>query len=85
MILDFKVTRLYRLDGEGATKAMCDISIGDQFLIKGFSIIEGKKGLFVGVPRGPGKDGKWYNRAFPLTDSAREALNEVVLSAYENS
>jgi len=29
MVLDFKVTRLHKFNGEGATKAMCDISIAD--------------------------------------------------------
>ena len=69
----------------GAKFSRIDISIGDEFAIKGFRVVQGKKGLFVGLPREPGKDGKWYDRAFPLTDSAREALNEVVLAAYENS
>lgn len=83
MVLDFKVERLYRFDGDSATKAVCDISISEQFLVKGFRVIEGKRGLFVGVPREPGKDGKWYDNAFPLTAQAREALNKAVLKAYE--
>ena len=82
MILDFKVTRLYKFNGEGATKAMCDVSIADEFLVKGFRVVEGKNGLFVGVPREQGKDGKWYNSVFPLTAQTREALSEAVLSAY---
>ncbi len=84
MVLEFKVTRIYKFDGEGATKAICDVSISDEFLVKGFRVVEGKNGLFVGVPREPGKDGKWYNNAFPLTAPVREALNGAVLSAYED-
>lgn len=83
MGLDFKVTRLYRFDGTGAVKAVCDVSISDEFVVKGFRIVEGKKGLFVGVPQEPGKNGKWYNSAFPLTAEARQALNKAVLTAYE--
>ncbi len=82
MNLDFKVARLHRFNGEGATKAICDVSIADEFLVKGFRVVEGKKGLFVSAPREPGKDGKWYDNAFPLTAKTREALNEAVLSAY---
>lgn len=85
MVLEFKVTRLYKFDGDGATKAICDVCICDEFLVKGFRVIEGKNGLFVSVPRQPGKDGKWYNSAFPLTAPVRKALNEAVLSAYESS
>jgi len=83
MDLDFKVTRIYKFNGEGPTKAICDISISDQFLVKGFRIVEGKNGLFVGVPRVPGKDDKWYNSAFPLTAQARQLLNDTVLFAYK--
>ncbi len=85
MALDFKVTRIHKLDGDGATKAMCDVAISDEFVVKGFRIIEGKNGLFVGVPREPGKDGKWYNSAFPITSQTREALNEAVISTYMGS
>lgn len=85
MVLDFKVTRLYKFDGEGVTKAICDVVIADEFLVKGFRVIEGKNGLFVGMPREQGKDGKWYDRAFSLTASSRESLNKAVLSVYEGS
>ncbi len=83
MELDFKVTRLHKFDGTGATKAMCDIAISDQIVIKGFRIVEGKNGLFVGLPQEKGKNGKWYDCAFPLTPEVREALNKTVLSAYQ--
>ena len=85
MVLDFKVTRIHKFNGDGPTKAICDISISDEFLVKGFRIIEGKNGLFVSQPREQGKDGKWYSNVFPLTASARQALNEAVLSAYEGN
>lgn len=85
MVLDFKVTRLYKFDNDGATKAICDVSISDEFLVKGFRIIEGKEGLFVGMPRDKGKDGKWYNSVFPLTTAAREALEQALLAVYEDS
>jgi len=85
MVLDFKVIRLHKFDGEGPTKAVCDVSICDEFLVKGFRIIEGKNGLFVGTPREQGKDGKWYSNVFPLTTSAKEALSQAVLSAYEDN
>ncbi len=83
--MDFKVVRLHRFEGDGSTKAVCDVSIADEFLVKGFRIIEGKKGLFVGFPAEPGKDGKWYNSAFPLTAQAREALNKTVLAAFNEN
>ena len=83
MALGIKVVRLFRLNGEQPVRAICDISIDDEFLVKGFTVINGKNGLFVSMPREPGKDGKWYNSAFPLTAQMRQALTETVLAAYE--
>jgi DNA-binding cell septation regulator SpoVG len=46
-MLSFSVKRLYRFDGEGPLKAIADVSIGEEFLVKGFRVVEGKKGVFV--------------------------------------
>lgn len=83
MELDFKVARLHKFDGTSAIKAMCDIAVSDQIVIKGFRIVEGKNGLFVGVPQEKGKNGKWYDNVFPLTPEVREAIDKTVLSAYK--
>lgn len=83
MELEFKVARLHKFEGAGVIKAMCDLSVSDQLVVKGFKVIEGKNGLFVGVPQEKGKNGKWYDNAFPLTPEVREAINKVVLSAYQ--
>ena len=64
--LKIAVTRLHKLNGTGATKALCDISIADCFVVNGLRIVEGKDGLFVCMPREEGKDGKWYNTVIPL-------------------
>lgn len=85
MVLNFKVTRLYKFNGNGPTKAICDVAISDEFLVKGFRIVKGKNGLFVGVPQETGKDGKWHDNAFPLTAAVREELNKTVLAAYEGN
>lgn len=78
-----EVMRLHRLIGESRTKALADISFAGVFVVKGLRVVEGKKGLFVSMPREKGRDGKWYDKAYPLTKEFREALSEVVLEAYE--
>lgn len=82
MGLEFKVTRVHRFDGNGATKAVCDVSISDQFVVRGFRVVEGKKGLFVSLPQDSGKDGKWYDTAFPLNAQVRQSLINAVLTAF---
>jgi stage V sporulation protein G len=78
-----QVVRLYKLDGESKVKAFVDISIGD-FIVKGLRLLEGKKGLFLGMPQEKSKDGKWYNTFFPATKEARQDLTDAVLNAYEH-
>ena len=80
--LKLEVARIHKLDGSGATKAFCDISIFDSLVINGLRIVEGKDGLFVSMPREEGKDGKWYNTVIPLRREVKDEIEKVVLEAY---
>ena len=80
--LKLAVTRLHKLDGSGATKAFCDISILDSLVINGLRIVEGEKGLFVSMPREEGKYGKWYNTVIPLKREVKDQIEKIVLEAY---
>ena len=79
---DLKVVRLHRFEGESKLKAFVDVSIGD-FIVRGLRVVQGQKGLFLGMPQEKAKDGKWYNAFYPATKEARNNLAEVVLSAYQ--
>ena len=81
---DFKmgVSRLHKLDGEGSTKAFCDLSILDSLVITGLRVVEGKEGLFVSMPRKAGKDGKWYSTVIPLRKEIKDEIDRLVLEAY---
>ena len=80
--LKLSVTRLHKLDGTGATKAFCDLSILGSFVIKGLRIVEGEKGLFVSMPSEAGKDGKWYKTVIPLNKEVMSEVERLVLDAY---
>ena len=82
--VNFKIGRLHRLETDGAIKAFVDIVVNDALLIKGLRVIEGKKGLFVSMPKDQGKDKRWYDTIMPLTKEAREEISSAVLSAYRN-
>ena len=81
--LNLSVKRINKFQGEGATRAFCDVAVGESFLMKGFKVVEGKKGLFVGLPGEIGKDGKWYDNVTALTEAAKEEVGRVVLEAYQ--
>ena len=76
------VSRIYRLEGESKLKAFADISVAG-VIVKGLSVVDGSKGLFVSMPRHQGKDGKWYDTVYPATKELREQLSQLVLSAYQ--
>ena len=80
--LRLTVSRLHKLEGTGSTKAFCDLSILDSFIIKGLRVVEGEKGLFVSMPREEGKDGKWYNTVIPLKREVKDEIEKLVLEAY---
>ena len=77
-----QVSRIYRFDGESKLKAFVDITFAG-ILVKGFSVVDGSKGLFVSMPRHQGKDGKWYNTVYPSTKELKEQLSDIVLAAYK--
>lgn len=81
--LNIEVKRVHKLDGDSKLRAFADVAITDLFLIKGLRIVDGKKGLFVGMPREQGKDGQWYQTVFPLSEEVKKQLDEIVLEAYQ--
>jgi len=78
------VSRIYKLDTDSKLKAFADVSFSG-VVVRGFSVVDGKKGLFVSMPRHQGKDGKWYDTVTPTSKELKQQLAEVVLEAYKGS
>ncbi len=81
--IKLEVVRIHRLDNAGSVKAFCDLRLNDDYVIKGFKIVEGTDGLFVGMPSELSKTGKWFNTFRPLSNDAKARLEEVVIGAYK--
>lgn len=79
-----KIERIHTLKGDGPTKAFCDLLLLDTFMVKGIRVVQGKDGLFVGMPREQGKDGKWYETFYPVSKDLRKGLQELVLESYND-
>lgn len=80
--LEIKVNRVFKLETEGPVKGFADIAVNEVLIIKGLRVVEGKKGLFVTMPKSQGKDNKWYDSVYPLTKEARQDIQEAVLEAF---
>jgi len=80
--LKLEVAKVRKLNGSGATKAFCDLSVLGSFIIKGLRVVQGEKGLFVSMPQEAGKDGKWYTTVVPLRREVKDEIEKLVLEAY---
>jgi stage V sporulation protein G len=77
------VSRIFKLANDSKLKAFADVSFSGM-VIKGFSVVDGEKGLFVSMPRHQGKDGKWYETVTPATKELKQQLTQAVLEAYQS-
>jgi stage V sporulation protein G len=77
-----EVNRIHKIEGDSKLKAFVDLSLGG-VIIKGLRIVNGSSGLFVGMPRHQGKDGKWYNTVYAVDKEIQKQISELVLAAYE--
>ena len=79
---EISVKRLTRFTDKGTLKAFVDITIGEHFLVKGLRVVDGRKGLFVSMPRQKTKDETWIDSVEALSKSAKAVVDRVVLEAY---
>ena len=72
---------------DSATKAYASVTLDGMFAVHGLRVMESEKGRFVNMPSTSYKDrdgNTQYNDTFhAITKSAREAINQAVLNAYE--
>ena len=85
MISDIK---LWPQQGQGKIKARGSFLISNAFRVQ-FSVCEGPKGLFVGLPsrKGTDKEGKekYYNDVFCTDKEVFAQMNKAVLDVYNNA
>jgi len=82
-LLTIEVDRIHRFENGGPLRAFVDVILGGQFVIKGFRLVEGKNGLFVGMPSEVGKNGAFYNSVKPITKEAQVELSKAIIQAYQ--
>lgn len=80
-----KIDRMTNPDAK--IKAYASVNIGGAFIVKDIAVMDSKNGLFARMPYRSYKDGKgevqYSDTVFALTADARTALNDAVVSAYE--
>ena len=81
--MDLEVVDIRKINGEGNTRAFADVMIGGSVIVKGFTVMLGKRGVFVSMPRKASKDGRWFDMLTPVNETAKRELEEKVLEAYD--
>lgn len=81
--LEIEVVDIRKIITDGSLKAFADLKIGGSVIVKGFSVLNGKSGLFVTMPRKAGKDGRWLDILTPVNDEIKKEIEDKVLDAYE--
>lgn len=66
-------------------KAFIELKLDDTLIVKGLSLVEGEKGLFVSYPATKGKDGKYYNSVYSLDKEWREKLEDICIRKYKEA
>ena len=82
--VDIEVADIRKIMGDGNLKAFADVKIADSVIVKGFSVMKGKRGVFVKMPSKAGKDGRWFDILIPVSDGIKRELEDKVLEAYDN-
>tara|TARA_Y100001938_G_C8049106_1_gene410627 strand:+ start:504 stop:743 length:240 start_codon:yes stop_codon:yes gene_type:complete len=67
----------------GKVKAFFDLDC-DGVIVKGFKLIEGEKGIFVGMPSVKNKDGEYENTTIVPEASTMHYLLEIAQKEYES-
>lgn len=67
------------------TKAFIELKLDDTLIVKGLSLVEGKKGLFLSWPATKGKDGKYYNTVYSLDKDWRKKLEDTCIRKYKEA
>lgn len=69
-------------DGNSKTKAFIELVLDNTLVIKGMTLVEGSKGLFLSFPSSKGKDGKYYNSIYSMDREFTGQLEEACIKKY---
>lgn len=79
--------KIDRIVNSGSIKAIASVSLDGLYVVKNLRVVDGAKGLFVACPQESytDKDGgrKYSNVFFPISNMAKENLQDAVLKAYD--
>ena len=77
--------RVRKLLTEGKLKAIVSVTLDDAFVIHDVKVVDGQNGLFVAMPSRKTPNGEVRDIAHPISQEARDILQQKVLEKYEET
>ena len=72
-------------DSNSKTKAFIELCIDKTLVVKGLTIVEGPKGLFLSFPSSKGNDGKYYNSVYSMDKKFTCQLQDACIEKYNEA
>lgn len=72
-----KISKM-KLWSNGNIRAFFDLETEEGIIIKGFKVVDGSNGLFVGFPASKGKDDNWYDDVY-MSKEMKISLNNLAI------
>ena len=80
--MNVKITVRKYESANSKTKAFVELKLDEVLIVKGLSLVEGKKGLFLSFPSTKGKDNKYYNSVYSINKDWKAQLEEASIKKY---
>ena len=81
-MLEVTKVNIYKVENLGQVKAIASIVINNAIAINNIKIIEGKKGLFIGMPSKKNEKGVFKDIVCPINNETRETIQNAILKEY---
>ena len=75
---------IYNTENLGEVKAIASIVLNDAIAINNIKIINGRNGLFIGMPSRKNSNGEFKDIVYPINAETREIIQAAILKEYEN-
>lgn len=67
------------------TKAFIELKLDEVLIVKGLTLVEGKKGLFLAFPATKGNDNNYYNSVYSLDKDWKKQLENACIKKYNEA
>lgn len=76
--------RFFKSNLNGTQVGYGSLTLDSEFAVN-YSLMNGRSGLFVSFPSRKGRDGKYYDEAFPLSKELRQKITDAVIAASQQA